>query len=117
MRFSVLVERDLERFENRLNEYGNFRDEVFRRAWFIAFRRMLLAEKINRCAVDVYLGDLEAVQRKAIALRNASNDIARVENVTEELITAKEKALEEYRAAIADASVSLSGAFAKAAEE
>lgn len=121
MRFSVLVEMDLERFEKRLDEYESFASEVFRRAWFIAFRRLLLLEKIDRCAVDFYLGDLNAVQRCGVALRNARNAISRAENVAEEelerLKEVEEKTLKDYRDAIAHASVSLSGAFKSLAED
>ena len=122
MRFSVLVEMDLERFEKRLDEYNeSFAPEVFRRAWFIAFRRLLLLEKINRCAVDIYLNDLNAVQRCGVALRNARNAVSRAENIAEEelekLKEVEEKALKDYRNAIAYASVSLSNAFASLAED
>lgn len=122
MRFSPLVEMDLERFEKRLDEYDeSFASEVFRRAWFIAFRRLLLLEKINRCAVDIYLNDLNAVQRCDVALKNARNAISRAENVTEEeLERFKEvegKALKDYRDAIVYASVSLSGAFEPLTED
>jgi hypothetical protein len=114
--FSALVELDFERFEKGLDEYDeSFTSEVFRRAWFIAFRRLLLLEKIDRCAVDIYLNDLNAIQRCGVALRNARNDISRAENVTEEeterLRKIEKKALDDYRNAIAYASVSLSGAF------
>lgn len=117
MEFSVLAECALERFENRFNECAEFEGKVFRRAWFIAFRRRLLTGKLDRCFVDIHLNDLDAVQCKAVALRNARNDISRAENVTEELLEAEAKALEEYRAAVANASVSLSLAFAGAADE
>lgn len=122
MRFSVLVELDLERFEKGLDEYDeSFTSEVFRRAWFIAFRRLLLLEKIDRCAVEIYLNDLNAVQRCGVALRNARNDISRAENVAEEeterLREIEKKALDDYRNAIAYASVSLSNAFASLAKD
>ena len=113
MRFSVLIENDLERLEQGFSRYGCFMSEVFRRARLITFRWLLLSGKADRCVIDTLLCDLETAHSAEDALCRVKSNISRAsvsDERLEELRATESKAIDNYHKAVAAVSVTLSRA-------
>lgn len=114
MRISVLIENDLERLEQSFSRDACFMPDVFKRAWLIAFRRLLLSGKIDRCVVDILLCGLKAAHSAEDALCRVKSNISCASASAgrlEELHKVETEAIDNYHKAIAAASVTFSRVF------